>query len=230
MWYRRSFWLERIEEAWQHRSVVWLAGVRRAGKTVLAQSLENAQYFDCELPRVRRMLRDPEAFWGQFDGHRVVLDEVHRLPQPAEVLKVAADHFPRVRVLATGSSTLASTPKFRDTLVGRRRTVVLTPMTTRDMQDFGRMDLHHRLRFGGLPPFFLAAQWPERDFQDWLDGFWAKDVAELFRLERRASFMRLVELVFARSGGIFQASSLRETRTLAIRRPVITSMSWKRPW
>lgn len=208
MWYRRCFWLQRIEEAWQKRSLVWLAGVRRVGKTVLAQTLEGVEYFDCELPRVRRMLRDPEWFWAQFVGKRVVLDEVHRLADPALVLKVAADHFPQVKVLATGSSTLASTRKFRDTLVGRRQTVILTPMVWQDLQDFGRVDLVHRLRFGGLPSFFLAERWPERDFQDWLDGFWAKDVAELFRLERRDSFLRFVELLLAQSGGIFQATAL----------------------
>lgn len=209
MWYRRRFWLERVEDAWRRCGLVWLAGVRRAGKTVLAQTLEQVEYFDCELPRIRRMLRDPEAFWAQFDkGTRVVLDEVHRLEDPAGVLKVATDHFPHLKVLATGSSTLASTRKFRDTLVGRRETVVLTPMIWADLEDFGRLDVVRRLTFGGLPAFFLANEWPEKVFQDWLDGFWAKDVAELFRLERRDSFIRFVELLFAQSGGIFQASVL----------------------
>lgn len=35
-------------------------------------------------------------------GALVVLDEVHRLPNPSEVLKIAADHFPTTRVLAAG--------------------------------------------------------------------------------------------------------------------------------
>ena len=40
----------------------------------------------------------------------------------------------------------------------------------------------------GLPPFFLAPTLPERDFQEWMDAYWAKDILELFRLERRAGF------------------------------------------
>jgi predicted AAA+ superfamily ATPase len=39
-----------------------------------------------------------------------------------------------------------------------------------------------------------------------MDAFWAKDVLELFRLERRASFQRFAELAFAQSGGIFEAT------------------------
>lgn len=53
-------------------------------------------------------------------NRRVVLDEIHRLPNPAEFLKIAADHYPHVKVLATGSSTLSATTKFRDTLTGRK--------------------------------------------------------------------------------------------------------------
>ena len=51
----------------------------------------------------------------------IVLDEIHRLENPSEVLKIAADHFPHLRVLATGSSTLAARRKFRYTLTGRKR-------------------------------------------------------------------------------------------------------------
>ncbi len=205
---RRGFWHGRIETAWRHRSVVWLMGVRRVGKSVLAQTLPDVEYYDCELPRVRRLLEDSQAFWEEHRGKRIVLDEVHRLPNPSEVLKIAADHFPDVRVLATGSSTLGASARFRDTLAGRKAEVWLTPMTLVDRADFGRTDLRHRLLRGGLPPFFLAAQLPERDFQEWMDAYWARDVLELFRLERRQSFQRLVELLMAQSGGIFEASPL----------------------
>lgn len=205
---RRAFWLSRIAEAWQRRSVVWLMGVRRVGKTVLCQSIPDVQYYDCELPRVRRMLEDPQAFLEDRRGQRVVLDEAHRLANPVEILKVAADHFPGTRILATGSSTLGASARFRDTLAGRKAEVWLTPMAVEDLADFGRTDLRHRLLRGGLPPFFLAPEPPERDYQEWLDSYWAKDVLELFRLERRHSFQRLVELLLAQSGGIFEASPL----------------------
>ncbi len=202
----RRFWQAKVAEAWRRRSVVWLMGVRRVGKSVLSQSLPGIRYYDCELPRVRRLLDDPQAFLEAQHGAPVVLDEVHRLPNPAEVLKIAADHFPGVKVLATGSSTLGASTRFRDTLAGRKQEVWLTPMTFADLGDFECRDLSHRLLRGGLPPFFLAEAFPERDFQEWVDAYWAKDILELFRLERRASFQRLLELLMAQSGGIFEAT------------------------
>lgn len=151
-------------------------------------------------------MEDPEGFLQKHRGHRIVLDEIHRLANPSELLKIAADHFPDTRVLATGSSTLEATAKFSDTLAGRRETVWLTPMIGADLTAFDETDLQHRFLHGGLPQLFLASELPERDFQDWIDAYWAKDIQELFRLERHWSFQRFVELLFTQSGGMFEAT------------------------
>jgi predicted AAA+ superfamily ATPase len=204
---KRQYWLKIIETAWKRKNVIWLSGVRRSGKTVLAQSLGGIEYFDCELPHVRRRMEDPESFLEGLEGKRVVLDEIHRLPNPSELLKIAADHYPTVRVLATGSSTLGAARKFRDTLAGRRVVLWLTPMISRDLEDFRSPLLHHRLEKGGLPPFFISRSNQEREYQDWLDSYWSKDILELFRLSRKDSFQKFFELILAQSGGIFEANS-----------------------
>jgi predicted AAA+ superfamily ATPase len=202
----RQFWLSQIEAAWQRRSVLWFSGVRRVGKTCLCQSLPEIKYFDCELPRVRRMMDDPQGFLEDRGADRIVLDEIHRLEDPSAILKIAADHYPHIRILATGSSTLGASTKFRDTLAGRKTELWLTPLISADLKDFGRAEIRHRFLHGGLPPFFLAETLPERDFQEWMDAYWAKDIQELFRLERRHSFQRFAELLMAQSGGIFEAT------------------------
>ena len=203
---KRSFWVEQIGNAWERRSVIWLSGVRRVGKTFLSQSLADTEYFDCELPRVRMMLEDAEGFLRPLRGRTVILDEIHRLQNPSELLKIAADHYPEVRILATGSSTLGASAKFKDTLTGRKESLWLTPMLAQDLVDFGDADLAKRLLLGGLPPFYLSETFPERNFQDWVDGYWTKDIQELFHLERRHAFQRFFELLMAQSGGIFEAS------------------------
>ncbi|MDX1707373.1 MAG: DUF4143 domain-containing protein [Desulfobacterales bacterium] len=57
-----------------------------------------------------------------------------------------------------------------------------------------------------MPSFFMEKDLPERDFQEWMDAFWAKDIQELFRLERRHSFQKFIELLMAQSGGMFEAT------------------------
>jgi uncharacterized protein len=202
----RRFWKTVIEALFKEKSIVWLTGVRRAGKTFLCKSLDGIEYFDCELPRVRRVIEDPESFLDGLRKRRVVLDEIHRLQNPSEILKIAADHYPDIQIIATGSSTLGASAKFRDTLADRKREMWLTSMISSDGEDFGNRNLTHRFLRGGLPPFFMHAGYPERGFQDWMDAFWAKDIQELFRLERRYSFQKFFELTMAQSGGIFEAS------------------------
>lgn len=202
----RTFWLELIKKAWSRKSVLWLSGVRRVGKTFLCQSIPDIEYFDCELPRVRREMESPEDFLSKLKNRKVVLDEIHRLPNPSEMLKIAADHFPSIKLIATGSSTLQASSRFRDTLTGRKALIWLTPMMSQDLLDFGNTDLLHRFLRGGLPPFYLSPDFPERDFQEWIDSYWAKDIQTLFRLERQYSFQRFMELLFVQSGGLFEAT------------------------
>ena len=40
-----------------------------------------------------------------------------------------------------------------------------------------------------------------------MDAYWARDIQELFRLERRDSFQRFTELLLAQSGGVFEATT-----------------------
>lgn len=188
---------------------------------MLCQSLPEVEYFDCELPRERRRMEDPQSFLDGLPGKTIVLDEIHRLGNPSELLKIAADHYPGVRVLATGSSTLGASSKFRDTLAGRKSEIWLPPMGQDDLQDFRKTDLHHRFLHGGLPPFFLTDLLPEREFQEWMDAYWAKDIQELFRLERRYSFLRFTELLIAQSGGIFEAGKF--ARPCEVSRGTITN-------
>jgi predicted AAA+ superfamily ATPase len=218
----RPLWLARIERAWKQAPVTWLAGVRRAGKTVLAGSLKDTEFINCDLPGGAARLQDPEAFFRSVRQPRIVLDEVHQLPDPSRLLKIAADAFPRLRVLATGSSTLAATRKFRDSLTGRKRTIRLTPVLVEELPAFGVTSMEERLLRGGLPPALLANNYSWEFYAEWLDSYFARDVQELFHVEKRAVFLRLVELVFRQSGGLLEITSL--AKHTGASRPTI--MNW----
>jgi hypothetical protein len=88
----RNYWLKKIKIAWRERSVIWLSGVRRVAKNFLSRSLSEVEYFDCGLPRTCRMMEDPKAFLDDLRGTMVVLDEIHLLGNPSQLLKIAADH------------------------------------------------------------------------------------------------------------------------------------------
>lgn len=109
----RPFWINRLESAWDKAPIVWLSGVRRCGKTTLAGILggENTLYLNCDLPAVEDMVRDPELFFRNCGSKLVIFDEIHQLKDPSRLLKIGADMFPGIKILATGPSTLAAGKK-----------------------------------------------------------------------------------------------------------------------
>ena len=54
------------------------------------------------------MVRDPQVFFRDCDKPVVVFDEVRQLRDRARLLKIGADGFPKLKILATGSSTLTA--------------------------------------------------------------------------------------------------------------------------
>jgi predicted AAA+ superfamily ATPase len=218
----RPFWLQRIDEAWREAPIVWLCGVRRSGKTTLAESLgtERILYINCDLPTVEDMVRDPQVFFRGCSKPVVVFDEIHQLRDPARVLKIGADGFPKVKILATGSSTLAASKKFRDTLTGRKRLVHLTPVTWDELPAFGAT-LPQRLFHGGLPPALLAKSKKPGFYREWMDSFFARDIQRLFGFRDMNRFNALLEYLLRQSGGQFEVT--KTAAALGITRPTVES-------
>jgi hypothetical protein len=220
---KRPIWIQRLERAWGEVPLVWVAGVRRVGKTFLAKELGESEFLNCDLPGEGRRLEDPEAFFKSVGKPLVVLDEVHQLPDPSRILKIATDAFPHLRVLATGPSTLAASRKFRDTLTGRKRVVALTPVLPEELEAFGIADIEARLLRGGLPPALLRTGEPDWEFySEWLDSFFARDVQELFHVGKRTEFLRMLELILRQSGGLLEITSL--AKHTGASRPTV--MNW----
>jgi predicted AAA+ superfamily ATPase len=218
----RPFWQRRIESSWREAPIAWLCGVRRSGKTTLAESVgpERVLYLDCDLPSVEEMVRDPQFFYRGCSKPIVVFDEIHQLRDPARVLKIGADQFPKLRILATGSSTLAASKKFRDTLTGRKRLVHLPPVLWEELPAFG-VTLPHRLFHGGLPPALLASAKQPGFYREWMDSFFARDIQRLFGFRDINRFNALLEYLLRQSGGQFEVT--KTAAALGITRPTVES-------
>lgn len=150
----------------------------------------------------------------------MVFDEIHQIADPARVLKVGADLFPGLRILATGSSTLAAARKFRDTLAGRKRNVRLLPVLWGELASFGT-PLPRRLHAGGLPPAALAEERVPSFYREWLDSFFARDIQRLFGFRDFERFNGLFEWVLRQSGGLLDVSAA--ARALGVGRTTVGS-------
>ena len=86
--------------------------------------------------------------------------------------------------------------------------VELVPVLHQELPAFGVADLRERLLRGGLPPALLSETHNPEFYAEWLDSYFARDVQELFRLEKRAGFLRVLALLMRQSGGMLDVSKL----------------------
>lgn len=215
---QRSFWLKKIENSWLKRPIVWLAGVRRSGKTTLAKELLGATYVNCDLPSEQRHLSDPESFFKNLTTKKVVLDEIHQLPEASQLLKIGADHFKGIKILATGSSTLVASKKFKDSLTDRKRNIHFLPVLVSELDAFSST-LKKRILRGGLPPSLLSEEIDTDFFAEWMDSFYARDIQELFAVERRQPFLKVLEYLLVSNANQFEVTKLAQASGLS--RPTV---------
>jgi len=217
----RPFWIKRIEESWRAAPVVWLTGVRRIGKTTLVKTMgrDRILYVNCDLPIAEEMVSQPEMFFRNCKLPVIAFDEIHQLRDPSRILKIGADEFPHLKIVATGSSTLAATKKFRDTLTGRKRNVHLTPVIWDELPAFGDIAIEKRLYQGGLPQALLAVEKDPEFYREWMDSFFVRDIQKLFAFRNPDKFTALFEYVLRQSGGLLETT--KASSALGISRATI---------
>ncbi|HEY9113718.1 MAG TPA: DUF4143 domain-containing protein [Bacteroidales bacterium] len=219
----RHFWIKKINQAWESRPIVWLSGVRRVGKTSIAKMLPNATYLNCDLPSVVRRLEDPESFFKSVGNAGIIIfDEIHRLADPSNLLKIAADEYQQLKILATGSSTLEATQKFKDSLTGRKNVIYLPPVLWDECKStFGITNLDLRFLHGGLPEQLLSPTKNDYFFSEWIDSFYARDIQELFNVRNRTGFLQLLQLLLRSSGNLIEITQL--SKMSSVTRPTVIS-------
>jgi predicted AAA+ superfamily ATPase len=151
--------LAKVTNLLEQFPVVGIIGARQVGKTTLARMIAghaqvpHAATFDLEDPRDRARLADPILSLEPLRG-LVILDEVQRLPEVFEVLRVLADRPNRpARFLVLGSAGPGLLRQGSESLAGRIAYYEL-PGLQLDEVPFERVDaLWVR---GGFPRSFLA--------------------------------------------------------------------------
>lgn len=147
-------------------SNVFIAGPRQSGKTslllLLGQRLlesgvpdEQIVFSDLEQPRMLGMFESGlESILHHLLAEGVdlskrahlMLDEVHLLNNPSQILKLLADHHPGIKVWFTGSSTIQARRKFTDAMTGRHVTLTLLPLSMDEVLTFRGFDSLRRWR------------------------------------------------------------------------------------
>jgi uncharacterized protein len=141
-----------------------VTGPRQVGKTTLMRQLVEKQaekflWLNCDNPDDRADLENATvtSLKSLLGAHSlVVVDEAQRVKNIGLTLKMLADNFPNVQVLASGSSALELANEIKEPLTGRKREFHLYPFSTQEMINITSLReekrlLEQRLIYGFYP-------------------------------------------------------------------------------
>ncbi|MBD3239566.1 MAG: DUF4143 domain-containing protein [Chitinivibrionales bacterium] len=161
--------------------VTAILGPRQCGKTTLVRMLPTdglRHVFDLEDPRDRARLAAPMLALEGLSGV-VVLDEIQRMPELFEALRVLADRPSNpARFLILGSASPGLVKGASESLAGR---IAFVDMEGFSLDETGREEYRRLWIRGGFPPSFLASD--DKDSiawrQDFIRTFVERDVPQL---------------------------------------------------
>lgn len=143
---------KKIVESLEGKEILFLLGSRQVGKTTLAKmimqksNIKQKLYIDLEDRTNRELFHGIGVEQiGQILGLEgvdasqpflLVFDEIQKLDDPSNLLKLLHDHFKEGKIVASGSSSLEIKSKFSDSLAGRKKVFHIKPLCFDEFLEF----------------------------------------------------------------------------------------------
>jgi len=133
---------DHIENRFFKGKIIVVYGARQVGKTTLIKDIQtryeyrNPLLLNCDEPDIRSLLHQKTSaeLKNSIDSHELVLiDEAQRVPDIGLTLKLMADNFPEIQVIATGSSSFELSSNIIEPLTGRKFEFQLFPISIQEL-------------------------------------------------------------------------------------------------
>ena len=208
-----------------HKSVV-LYGARQVGKTTLISDiLKNSgwKYLSVNGDIVKsaevfssRNIQKIEAF---ISGYEVLfIDEAQRIPDIGINLKIIIDNFPKIKVIATGSSSFELANKINEPLTGRVRNFIMYPISFLELKShYNNHEIHEilsqRLIYGSYPEIFHFKNNKEKSIYlaELSNAYLYKDVLEIGNIKHSLKIRKLLQLLAFQIGSEVSLTELGNT-------------------
>lgn len=220
---RRQIQTKLETEITDGQKVILLFGARQVGKTTLVEQIlqtlpyrvlrvnaDESRHIDILSSRDLRTLSDLVAGYDLL-----FVDEAQRIPEIGINLKLLADNFPGLRVIATGSSSLHLASGTREALTGRSLSHSLFPISFSELaNDYNAFELREmlpqRLIYGSYPEL-IAMAGSERKTSYLLNlttSYLYKDILEISNIRHSNKLRDLLKLLAFQIGQLVSLNEL----------------------
>ncbi len=209
------------------KGVSMLLGARQVGKTFLLERLYKntkslglkAVYYNLELPEHLRLFNRSDAEIYDFlssAGDVVFLDEFHYLKNASRIFKMLFDGKKKVKIYASGSSSLKIHKHLKESMAGRRWVTQLMPFSYNEfLRKFGKggpskKAFNEYVVYGGLPGLLKmrGTDAKMRLLNEILETYIQKDIKSLIKEENIRAFNSLLYLIAENQGSLISENSL----------------------
>lgn len=206
---RRSLEKE-IEKRVGSNKVILLFGSRRVGKTKLLLSIAatqkqtplilNGEDLDVQQLLAKRTSANYQRLIGKHS--LIMIDEAQNVPDIGKHLKFMIDTFPKVTIIATGSSSFDLMNKSGEPLTGRNYQYILYPISQDElMMSYGalgtKQQFDDRLIFGSYPEVITMTDIEERELylKSLVQNYLLKDIFIYENIQNSSKIFDLLKLL-----------------------------------
>jgi len=214
-----------LEKLIKPGKVLIIYGPRRVGKTTLLNDFLSKTKLKYKLDsgdsiKVQQILSSQDFYQIKeyVSGYELIaIDEAQQIPNIGLGLKILVDQMPKLKIIATGSSSFDLAQKLGEPLVGRKRTIILFPFSqTELLEKYNKFELKQNLEdflvFGSYPEIIIAKTRKEKinSLNELVNSYLLKDV---FNLERIKGSKQIIDLLKLLSFQVGNEVSINELAT-----------------
>ena len=189
---------------------VLITGPRQAGKSTFLQNvIRDVPYTTFDDPLNREFaLQDPNAFLDQFEGKRVILDEIQYVPELLQYIKIRIDRNRKPGIwIMTGSQQFPLMKGISETLAGRIAILELLPFNM-DENKVTDKRLEDVIWTGFFPEPACHPQRRDLWLKSFIQTYLERDVRQIENIRNFRSFETFVNLCAAHHAQEFHPAKL----------------------
>ncbi|MBU3924944.1 MAG: AAA family ATPase [Patescibacteria group bacterium] len=251
MYYSRQIFSKLLNEL-NSKEIVVLTGSRQVGKTVLLRMLEEEVkkrnektiFLDLDLAENLESFSTLANFLSflkisgiDLQNRAVVfIDEFQHSPSATAIMKNLSDHYPNLKIFASGSSSVEIYKFLKETLTGRKIVYKIHPLSFEEFLEFKREEkylnyiknwtpeinlgetetdiflklLEEFLIFGGYPRVALQNTYEEKiiRLKEVYESYIKKDIKGIIKSDNLFSYNKLIEILAVNNGRLLNINKI----------------------